>query len=190
MNRKLIYALLALALIPAAFAHNASDFTAAQQLLAEHPACDNLTQAQFALIGDYAMQQALGDAHEAMDQMMGGDGSPRLEAMHVAWGERYLGCGYTGNGTDADGSYAGMGPGMMGYYGANTTTGYPAYGVMGGQNGYSGYGMMGGYPAAQSPYARRFVWYGLSGVVLWVLAVVFLVSGSWYFITTMRRKRK
>ncbi|MBI2034061.1 MAG: SHOCT domain-containing protein [Candidatus Liptonbacteria bacterium] len=55
--------------------------------------CSDLTEENFAVLGEYFMGLMLGDSHEAMNQMMismmGEDGE---EAMHVVLGKRLSGC--------------------------------------------------------------------------------------------------
>jgi len=68
--------------------------------------CDKLTDEDFELIGDAAMENIHpGEAHEQMDEMMGGKESESLKAMHIQMGRNYLGC--------SDEGYFGMGSGMM-----------------------------------------------------------------------------
>jgi len=94
------------------------DFDETKQLIDSGISCDKLTDEQLESIGDYYMEQMHpGEAHEMMDQMMGGEGSESLKHVHINMAKR-LYCNenvYIG--------YGMMGSGMMGnyptYYGYN-----------------------------------------------------------------------
>ena len=94
------------------------DFDEIKQLIDSGISCDKLTDEQLESIGDYYMEQMHpGEAHEMMDQMMGGEGSESLKQVHINMAKR-LYCNenfYIG--------YGMMGSGMMGnyptYYGYN-----------------------------------------------------------------------
>lgn len=61
--------------------------------------CGNISDEQFEALGDAFMEDAHpGEQHEAMDRMMGGEGSETLRLAHVNMGRAYLGCwaGYSG----------------------------------------------------------------------------------------------
>jgi hypothetical protein len=123
-------------------------------------------------LGDAVMeQQHPGAAHEAMDRMMGGEGSESLRQMHINIGSSYLGCegGYYNYNRDM------MGGGMM-RYGNNR---YPKgqYPIMdhGSMMNY-GNGLLGGYE------------YGILGVLTWIMLIIFLSAGTYFFIKQARKK--
>ena len=86
------------------------DFTESKQLVDSGVSCDNLTNEQLEMIGDYYMEQMHpGEAHEYMDEMMGGEGSESLKQVHINIARRVY-CNENG--------YGMMSGGMMGnsYY--------------------------------------------------------------------------
>ena len=93
------------------------DFDETKQLMDSGIGCDKLTDEQLESIGDYYMEQMHpGEAHEMMDQMMGGEGSESLRQVHINMAKR-LYCN-----EDVGGMMGGgmmnmmMGSGMMGNY--------------------------------------------------------------------------
>jgi len=102
------------------FAHE-HDFNETKQLIDSGISCDKLTDEQLESIGDYYMEQMHpGEAHEMMDEMMGGEGSESLRQMHINMAKR-LYCN-----EDVGGM---MGGGMMGnnMMGSGMTGNYSAY---------------------------------------------------------------
>src|SRR3989338_9460916 len=98
------------------FAHE-HNFTETKQFIDSGISCDKLTDEQLEAMGDYYMEQMHpGDAHELMDQMMGGEGSDTLKQMHIQMAKR-LYCN-----EDVGGMMGGgmmnmiVGSGMMGNY--------------------------------------------------------------------------
>ena len=124
MNKKIIFFLifilfLNLSLISA----NENNFNETKQLIDSGIGCDELTDEQIEAIGDYYMEQMHpGEAHELMDQMMGGENSESLKQMHIQMAKR-LYCN--------ENVYSGYG--MMGYGGMMN------YGMMGKWNSSFGY---------------------------------------------------
>lgn len=78
-------------------------------------------------LGDAVMElQHPGQAHEVMDQMMGGEGSESLRQMHINMGKAYLGNdgNYYGSGMMGRGNMMNMGFGSMMGYRNGATAGY------------------------------------------------------------------
>src|SRR3989338_2144405 len=112
--------------------HDANIFAEAKQLIDAKTPCGELTEEQLEGVGDYYMEQIHpGEAHERMDEMMGGEGSESLRLVHINMG-RSLYCNETVNygygmmgGFNRKGMMGyGTGPGMMygyGYYGIFNT---------------------------------------------------------------------
>ena len=147
-----------------------------QKMERKEVGCKDLTDDQFAMLGEYFMGEMTGDAHEAMNammtRMMGEKGEVQ---MHVAMGERMSGCG--GNGTLPMWN-AGMMMPMMG-----TMMGG---GMMGG--GYNGTSPMvgGGWSNGYDPDTMSsMMGYGFSGfapfgmifmILWWVLIIAGIVA--------------
>ena len=83
--------------------------------------CNKVSERQFEELGDALMEQMHpGEVHEAMDAMMGGEGSESSKAIHVSMGRSYLRCNgvITGSPMMQASAWRGMmqgalGPGMM-----------------------------------------------------------------------------
>ena len=114
----LIFGMLLLS-VSLVFAHE-HDFNETKQIIDSGISCDKLTDEQLESIGDYYMEQMHpGEAHEMMDQMMGGEGSESLRQVHINMAKR-LYCN-----EDIGGM---MGGGMMNMMMGNNMMGnYPAY---------------------------------------------------------------
>jgi len=110
-------------------------------------------------LGDAVMElQHPGQAHEVMDQMMGGEGSEILRQMHINMGKAYLG------------------------YGGNYGSGMMRDGMMGG----GGFPMMGF--GSMMGYAGNSGVYGILGGITWIALVIFLVAGAYFFIKQAGKK--
>lgn len=87
------------------------DFSEALEIIENKVPCEDLTDNEFELLGDYYMElMHPGEAHERMDEMMGGEGSESLRLMHINMGQRFY-CGDT--------EFGMMGGGMMNYKTSN-----------------------------------------------------------------------
>ena len=99
-----------------------SEIEEGKKLVESKISCDKLSNEQLEAIGDYYMEQMHpGEAHEIMDNMMGGEGSESLKQVHINMAKRlycnenvYIGYGMMGYG-GMMGNYM-MGSGMMGNY--------------------------------------------------------------------------
>src|SRR3989344_2263736 len=126
----LVILLLSIVVVLAQESHD-SEIEEGKKLVESKMSCDKLSNEQLEAIGDYYMEQMHpGEAHEIMDNMMGGEGSESLKQVHINMAKRlycnenvYIGYGMMGSG----GMMNMMGRGMMGNY-------YPA------SYNYSNYG--------------------------------------------------
>src|SRR3989338_5628307 len=147
-----IYGMLVLlALFGAFFASSAEEIATGKALVDAKADCGKLGQDQLESIGEYIMElRHSGQAHEYMDNMMGGEGSASLKNAHILMAQ-VMYCGRT----DVPLTYGGMmGMDMIGGYGAGAAGSYGMMGagarsgMMGFASGSPGYGMMGyGYPS-------------------------------------------
>ena len=136
-------------------AYGEKTFAIAEEIIKQKISCDALTEDKLEILGDYYMEQMHpGEAHEIMDNMMGGEGSESLKQVHVNMAKR-LYCN--------ENIYIGYG--MMG-----------SRGMMGMMNMMGG-GMMGNYPASYA-YSNYGYWN-----IFWIFlfaAVIFLIAGIIY----------
>ena len=92
-----------------------------EKLQAKEIECQNLTNDNYAVLGEYFMGQSIGDTqrHAGMNQMMTSMmGEKGEEQMHIVMGKRLSGCG------------VGFMP-MMGYYGNSMMGGWNGFGFLG-----------------------------------------------------------
>lgn len=117
--------------------------------------CSKVSDDQFEKLGDAYMELLHpGPQHEAMDQMMGGEGSTSLRLMHIRMGQNYLNC-----------SSSNFNGGMMGSLIAPN-------GMMGSGN----FGMMGG-PYMMGNWFGGFYWGSwITQVLIWILLILGIVT--------------
>ena len=121
--------LLSTAAVLAQEGHN-NEIEEGKKLVESKISCNKLSNEQLEAIGDYYMEQMHpGEAHEIMDNMMGGEGSESLKQVHINMSKRiycndnvYISYGMMGSG----GMMNMMGRGMMGIY--PTSYAYSNYG--------------------------------------------------------------
>lgn len=142
--------------------HNFEDV---QQIIDNKVFCAELSDDQLERIGDYYMEQMHpGSAHEAMDEMMGGEGSDSLRQAHIFMARRWY-CG------DA----AGMG--MMGMMMGSDIVESGMFSNKGYNN--TSMGMMGGSWGIVDFYSGSF-WF--TRILIWVLLILGIVSFVKYLI--------
>lgn len=120
--------------------------------------CSKLTEDELEKLGEAVMGKVHPDTevHEAMDEMMGGEGSASLKQAHINMGSNYLGCSYKGGGM-------GMMGGMMNGFGTQAGSGT---GLMPMYAGYSG-GLFGLNQAMS--------------ILVSISLIVFLLAGARWF---------
>ena len=132
-------------------------FEQAKELIDSQITCDDLSESQFEMIGEYYMElMAPGEMHEIMDARLGGEGSESLRLAHVNIGKMQY-CG----------EYGGMsGVGfMMGGSGMYGSSDFGMYGDLDSNSGWMSSGMFGNYNKS----------YGVFGWVVGLLIIVVLV---------------
>ena len=143
------------------------DLDEAKKLIEQKVSCDELTEEQLEAIGDYYMElMHPGEAHEAMEEMMGGEGSESLRQVHLNMGYRFY--------CNKNLGLSGMGSGMMNM-------------MMGGGNmmgsgmmGNFGYGMMGSFGYG----------YGILSLIVSILVIIILVLlAVWLYQKVTERRR-
>ncbi len=158
MKKTLLFIMGMVLLLNLVFAHE-HNFTETKELIDSGISCNELTDEQLESIGDYYMEQMHpGEAHEIMDNMMGGEGSESLKQVHINMAKSIY-CN-----DDVGGM---MGGGMMG-------GGLMGGGMMGG--GMMGGGMMGNYyPQNNSIYRNSFLGFQIFSYIILTLIIVVLV---------------
>ncbi len=145
-------------------------FEQAKELIDSRITCDELSEAQFEILGEYYMElMAPGELHEIMDARLGGEGSESLRLAHINIGKMQY-CG----------EYAGMsGVGFMmgsggssGMYGGNLDSDS--------NSGWMGSDMGG------SNYSKS---YGVFGWIVGLLVIVALVLLIVWLYKKVRTKR-
>ncbi len=85
----------------------------AEQIINNKISCSNLTDNQLEVLGDYYMEQMHpGQAHEIMEQRLGGEDSEQVRQTHIAMAKMFY-CGNTGAMSDAMRSQVLQGSGGM-----------------------------------------------------------------------------
>lgn len=76
-----------------AYAHGEEDFAKAEEIIKQKVPCNELTDEDLEIIGEYYMEQMHpGELHEIMDERMGGEGSESLKRVHINMGKAFY-CG-------------------------------------------------------------------------------------------------
>ena len=151
-------------------AHGEEDFAMAEEIIKQKISCSELSEEQLEILGDYYMEQMHpGEAHEAMDEMMGGEGSESLRQMHINMGLSF----YCGEHNSMSG---GMMDTMMGKTGSgNMMTG----GMMTGTGMVSSGNMMGSFGN-----------YGYFGWIFMTLVIIVLVLLIIWLIKQIQKPRR
>ena len=109
------------------YAHTEETFVLAEEIIKQKIPCENLTEEQLEVLGDYYMEQMHpGELHEIMDERMGGEGSESLRQVHINMGRAFY-CGDNGA----------MPSGMMNMMMGRNIIGEGGYGMMANNFGYS-----------------------------------------------------
>ena len=132
-------------------AHGEETFAQAEEIIKQKLSCENLTEEQLEILGDYYMEQMHpGELHEIMDERIGGEGSESLRQAHISMGLAFY-CG----------EHQYMSIGMMNLMMGRGTTGYA--------------GMMGNYydnTNGSNAFAWLFNFLLIAGLVLLIVLLV------------------
>ena len=78
------------------YSHEEETFALAEEIIKQKIICDELSENQLEILGDYYMEQMHpGELHEIMDERMGGEGSESLRQVHINMGLAFY-CGEHG----------------------------------------------------------------------------------------------
>ena len=159
MNRKyplmIVFVIIFVFGIISAFAHSEEDFNEAERLIQSKISCNELSDEQLELMGDYFMEQMHpGELHEIMDERLGGEGSVQLKNVHINMAKMF----YCGERNIIPMSMMNMmmnrgGGNMMGY---NYNNGY---GMMSGLYGFSWFGWL----------LMILFWIGIILLIIWIV---------------------
>src|SRR3972149_4662209 len=145
--------------------HN-NEIEEGKKLVESKISCDKLSNEQLEAIGDYYMEQMHpGEAHELMDNMMGGEGSESLRQVHINMAKGIY-CGESSGMMQMM-----MGGNMMGSGGIMGGSG----GMMGGQNiqGSMMQGINGSYYSGYNVFSWLFI---ILVMIILVLLIVWLIK--------------
>ncbi len=164
-----------------ASAHSNEDSAKAEEIIGQNISCSEISEEQLEMLGDYYMEQMHpGTAHEAMDEMMGGEGSESLKQVHINMGRSFY-CG--------ESSMMSMGTmGMMNMMGGGMMGGGMMGNMMAGKNmmsnniNYQGQRMMYG----NSLYYPSNIFY----LIIQVLVIIGLVLLILWLIKKINKKSK
>ncbi len=170
----LVIGLVTLFMIGLVSAITEQEINEAKSLLDSKISCDNLTDEQLEIIGEYYMEQMHpGEAHKLMHKMMGlEEGSETEKQFHISMAKTVY-CGESGgmmnSGTGGMMSSGMMGSGMMSMMGGRNMMGYGGYGGMMG----SGYG-----------------WgWSIFGVINYLLIVALVVAAIYWLIKNAKNRK-
>lgn len=90
MKKPAVFLIIVLLMSSIVFAHGNDIFDEARELVESGISCDELTDDQLEIIGDYVMEQMHpGAIHSIMDERMGGEGSAQLRQAHINMAQRF-----------------------------------------------------------------------------------------------------
>jgi len=146
------------------------DFSEALDIIENKISCDDLTDDEFELLGDYYMElMHPGEAHVRMDAMMGGEGSESLKLMHINMGKRFY----------CDGEDYTVGSGMM----------MGGMGNMMNNPSSQGFSMM-SFPGTTTIMGNYGVGYFINLLLMIVIFVLFIMAIIWLYKNTFTKKEK
>lgn len=150
MLKNFIFIVIVIMITSLTFAHEDNQLNKAEEIIKSGIPCNELTEEQFEVLGDYYMEKMHpGEAHEIMDRMMSNGDPERLRQMHIAMGKSI-------------------------YCNDN----YPEIPVMGGMMGMMNFGIPHSFMWGAMNYWALFWIILVVAIILLIFLIIYLIQGQ------------